>query len=152
VAATAATLFDQAGTLATKAGTDAISQASARPDFAVLMYPVITMDKGRTHPGSRKNLIGADADAALTDRFSAQLHVTPQTPPLLIVQAEDDHTVPPVNAVLMATAAAEQHVPCRLVLLHAGGHGFGMGKPGTEPAEWFGDLLAWMGTRHLLEP
>ena len=137
------------GYAAEAAGHDAISSVSARPDFAILLYPVITMGPG-THIGSRNHLIGAHADAAMIARFSLEEHVTAQTPPLFIVQAEDDHTVPVVNSVMMAAAAAKAGVPCELHLLQKGGHGFGMGKEGAETSAWFDQMLAWMRGRELI--
>ena len=108
----------------------------------VLMYPVITM-KAATHGGSRKNLLGdTPTDAQLT-RFSADERVTAATPPLFIVHAADDKTVPVQNSVMMAAAAAKAGVPCELHLLHAGGHGFGLGRS-EETERWFGQCVAWL--------
>ena len=150
LAATAATLYDQADTLTGKAKSDAASKLSARPDFAVLVYPVITMDATNTHTGSRRNLVGTQPGPDAVERFSAEKHVTPQTPPLLIVHAADDKTVPVANAIMMASAAAQQHVPCELLLFASGGHGFGLGNPGTEAATWFDRMLQWMAVQGVL--
>jgi acetyl esterase/lipase len=143
LAATAATLYDQANTFAGRVNGDAISRVSARPDFAVLVYPVITMDKAASHGGSRKNLIGQDADAALEVRFSADAHVTPQTPPLFIVHAADDKAVPLANAQRMTAAAAKAGVPHELVIYDKGGHGFGLGN-NEQTRTWMPKCLAWL--------
>jgi acetyl esterase/lipase len=151
LAAAAATLFDEADGLSAKAGGDSISKTSARPDFAVLVYPVITMDAKVTHADSRRALIGNAPDAETIERFSAEKRVTPQTPPLMIVTAEDDTVVPPANSLLMAGAAAEQRVPCTLVLLKSGGHGFSLGQPEDDSARWFDLMIAWMRMRRLMD-
>ena len=77
LASTLATHFDEGN----KASNDSIEQQSSRPDFAVLIYPVISMDKKITHMGSHNNLIGENADSALTNLYSNELRVTKQTPP-----------------------------------------------------------------------
>ena len=150
LAASAATLFDQAPSIAGKANDDEISQESGRPDFAVLMYPVITMDAAITNSGSRRNLIGATPSADLIARFSADRQVTPDTPPLLIVTAQDDQAVPAGNSLAMAAAAAEHRVPCVLIMLKTGGHGFGIGQPDAESGQWFPLMLEWLKVRRVL--
>lgn len=151
LAATAATMFDHAPSLAPGAEHDAASACSARPDFAVLLYPVITMGP-LTHQGSLHHLLGSAPDPQQVDRFSVEKHLTPQTPPLFVVAAEDDDIVPVANSTMLASAAAAARLPCELILLHAGGHGFGMGKPGSEAAVWFDAMLEWMKDRRLLPP
>ena len=149
VAATAATLYDRAGTFADKAGHDAASTLSARPDFAVLIYPVISMDRAVAHGGSRKNLLGATPDAALVDTYSADLHVTPQTPPLFIVHAKDDTIVPIANAERMDAAAAKAGVPHEYLAFEKGGHGFNLGS-NEKTRTWFAKCVTWMRSRQML--
>ncbi|MGN6727723.1 MAG: alpha/beta hydrolase [Tepidisphaeraceae bacterium] len=148
VAATAATMYADAKQLPVH---DAIAEVSARPDFAVLMYPVISMRPGVGHRGSRDRLIGKDADAAISDRFSTELHVTPQTPPLFVAQAKDDRTVPYWNAELITQAAEKAGVPHKLVSFDKGGHGFGSGD-NAETKTWFAKCIDWLRSQNLLEP
>jgi len=144
VAATAVTMYDDAKQIPIH---DAISQTSARPDFGVLVYPVITM-RTLTHGGSRKNLIGDKPAEALIARFSADEHVTPQTPPLFITVAEDDKTVPPANSHNMDAAAAKASIPHQLVTYEKCGHGFGLGWGPTQG--WINKALAFLAEQKMV--
>jgi acetyl esterase/lipase len=140
VASMAVTQFD----LGLGSGADAVERQSSRPDFGILMYPVVSMHDPIAHVGSRHNLLGTQASAELMDRYSADQHVTRQCPPLFICHAEDDRTVPVENSLLMAGAAAKAHVACELVLLKSGGHGFGLGIEDGEARIWPGKCVQWM--------
>ena len=84
------------------------------------------------------------------DRFSADQNISKQTPPLFIVHAEDDKTVPVENSLRVAEAASKAGVPCDVVLLKTGGHGFGLGMHGGEPAAWPKLCIDWMRSRQIL--
>ena len=150
LAATAATMYDQTSSFAAAAHDDAASQLSARPDFAVLAYPVITMEAA-THGGTRANLLGPNPTPALLARFSADQHVTPQTPPLFIVVAEDDRTVPPVNSDMMDAAAQKAGIPHELLTYREGGHGFGLGAP-EKTRGWLDKATTWLAKQGLIDP
>ena len=129
---------------------------SARPDFAVLIYPVVTFTGDPAHRGSARNLLGADADAATLERFSLQHRVTAETPPTFLVGSGEDTGVPPENAVLFWEACRENGVPAELHVFAAGRHGFGMGGPASETRgnpgpDWTGSCEAWMRGRGLLD-
>ncbi len=109
LAATAATHFDEA----------------SRPDFQILMYPVISLDLTITHPGTRENLIGKDPKPGLEALYSIELQVTPQTPPAFIFACEDDGTVPVENSLLYFRSLTAAKVPSQLHIFPTGGHGFG---------------------------
>lgn len=123
---------------------DVVDGLSARPDFSILAYPVITFQDGAVHGGSRKNLIGEDASAELKDRFSGELNVNAETPPTFLVHAQDDTGVPIENSLLYYTALHKHGVKASLHIYPAGGHGFafGLGKGAVET--WRDVLLAWM--------
>jgi acetyl esterase/lipase len=146
VASTAATQFDDGDASAT----DAVERQSSRPDFAVLMYPVVSMRDGIAHGGSRNRLLGEHPDASQIDRFSGELHITEKTPPLFLVHARDDKAVIPKNSELFAEAAKRAGVPCELTLINTGGHGFGLGKPGSEASQWPAKCEAWLRERGIL--
>lgn len=115
---------------------------SVRPDFAILMYPVITFGD-KTHQGSKDNLIGKNPSQKLVDLYSNEKQVTPDTPPTFIVMAEDDGTVPVENALLFYSAMIQNHVKGEMHIYQAGGHGFGIhNSKSTE--EWFTWCAAWM--------
>lgn len=140
LAASAATLFnDPEGK--TGAPLDAVS---ARPDFIVLLYPVITMQDAHTHALSRKNLLGAAPTPEMIDHLSLELHVTKETPPALIMQTEDDRTVPVENSLLFYQALRNAGVPAELHLWPKGPHGFGMRADLGEPSTWPLRCDEWM--------
>lgn len=123
---------------------DAADKVSARPDFAVLLYPVLTMQPPFDTTHAKKELLGAHPAQAARDAMSVELQVDAQTPPAFIAQALDDPIAPPENSQLMASALRRAGVPVELHLFRHGGHGWGLGKPGSEPAAWPQLLLAWL--------
>jgi acetyl esterase/lipase len=140
LASTLATHFDE-GDASSK---DSIEQQSSRPDFAVLIYPVITMNKGFTHMGSRTNLLGNDPDSALVNLYSNELQVTKQTPPTFLVHATDDKTVPVENSLRFYEAVKNNGVPVEMHIFPHGGHGFGLALGKGELEDWTNLLVAWM--------
>lgn len=133
-----------------KQSTDKIEQQSSRPDFLVLVYPVISMDARITHGGSLANLLGDKPSDDLVKLMSNDLHVTEQTPPTFIAHAGDDEAVPVANALRFYQALVDHHVPAELHVFEKGGHGFGMRQKG--PIEEWPNLLAhWLKSRHLIE-
>ncbi|MGK5069477.1 alpha/beta hydrolase [Janthinobacterium sp. RT4P48] len=123
---------------------DAADKVSARPDFAVLLYPVLTMQPPFDTTHAKKELLGAHPAQAARDAMSVELQVDAQTPPAFIAQALDDPIAPLENSQLMASALHRAGVPVELHLFRHGGHGWGLGKPGSEPAAWPQLLLAWL--------
>jgi pectinesterase len=137
VAATAATHFKF---IADAANADT---TSVRPDFAVLIYPVISFDSSITHKGSRNNLIGATASDKLTNFFSNELQVDMETPPSFLVHAGDDAAVPVDNSVRYYLACIKNKVPVEIHLYPKGGHGFGMNNKSTDD-NWLERLKNWI--------
>jgi pectinesterase len=137
VAATAATLFKF------KSDANNVDTTSIRPDFAVLIYPVISMDSTITHKGSRNNLIGKNGDAKQTNFFSAELQVGKETPTSFLVHASDDGAVPVDNSVRYYQACIKNKVPVEMHLYQKGGHGFGMYNK-TSDDNWMDRLRSWI--------
>jgi acetyl esterase/lipase len=125
---------------------DPIDRVSCRPDFAVLVYPVITMKPGETHQGSKDNLLGPNPDPALVANFSNETQVTAQTPPTILFLAVDDNTVPVQNSRDFLAALSAANVPGELHEYSTGNHGFGFGAtPDNSPKGWFDvTLYAWL--------
>lgn len=142
VASTAATHFTPVttGAKADAANTDTVS---VRPDFAVLVYPVISFDSTITHKGSRNNLIGSRPTKEATEFFSNELQVTPATPPSFLVHASDDNGVPVENSVRYYQACVKNKVPVEMHLYPKGGHGFGMVNKTTDD-NWLERLKNWL--------
>ena len=124
---------------------------SARPDFSILMYGVLSMQKDITHGGSRKALLGNNPDQGLVDKFSNELNVTPQTPTAFIVHAADDGAVPVDNSIRYFQALKKAGVPAEMHIYEHGGHGFGLAKDhkGTE-STWPEACKAWLKMNGLL--
>ena len=119
------------------------SNTSLRPDFAILGYPVISMDSAICHKGSRDNLLGKKAAAAKIKLFSSELQVTPQTPPTFLVHASDDKSVPVENSVRFYQALIKNKVNAEIHIYQNGGHGFGLNNTTTSDA-WFERAITWM--------
>jgi len=132
-----------AGSLATRHGeqayapVDAADRLSARPDLAGLIYPVISMDAAITHRGSRDKLLGPAPDAAALAAASVDRRVAADTPPVFLVHASDDGTVPVANSLAMYAAMLAAKRPVEMHLFDEGGHGFGVRLGKTVPtAQW----------------
>lgn len=123
---------------------DEIDTLSARPDFSVLVYPVISFVDASVHSGSRKNLLGENPSEGLIKRFSAELNVDANTPPAFLVHAQDDNGVPVENSLLYYQALTKHKIPASLHIYPKGGHGFGFGL-GKGPVDgWRAILLDWL--------
>lgn len=140
LASTLGTHFDSGDAKAA----DTIEQQSARPDFLVLVYPVISMSKPIMHAGSRNNLIGAKPDSSLAKLYSNELQVTKETPPAFLIHATDDKAVPVENSLLFYQALKDNNVPVEMHIYPAGGHGFGLGLGKGYLATWPDRLVEWM--------
>lgn len=123
---------------------DSIDALSARPDFSILVYPVISFRDASAHSGSRKNLIGENANQELMDRFSGELNVNTETPPTFLVHAQDDKGVPIENSLLYYQALHKNGVKASLHIYPTGGHGFGFGLNKGAVESWREVLLAWI--------
>lgn len=127
-----------------------IDQFSCRPDFMLLLYPVITFSEEFGHMGSRKNLIGEGNDWQLVKEYSNELHVTPETPPTFFVLADDDSGVPPHNSVEFYLALKENKVPAEMHIFSQGGHGFGMNKKNLPVDQWPELFYNWMKAQKII--
>jgi len=140
VASTLGTHFDKGEATAT----DSISRQSSRPDFMILIYPVVSLSKSIMHAGSRNNLIGEKPDSTLAKYYSAELNVTKETPPTFIVHATDDKTVPVENSLLLYEALKNNGVPVEMHIYPKGGHGFGLGLGKGYLETWPDRCLDWL--------
>ena len=123
---------------------DATDELSGRPDFAVLMYPVIATSGPAAHAGSANQLRLAGVSADALPRYSPHLNVTAATPPTLIVHASDDATVPVENSLMMYRALRDAGVRGELHVFDSGGHGFGLrGVAGRSAAAWPSLVRSW---------
>lgn len=123
---------------------DEIDQLSARPDFSILVYPVITFNDRFTHGGSKRNLLGENPDPDLVTRFSNELNVDENTPPTFLIHAQDDQAVPLENSTLYYQALHASGVEASLHIYPKGGHGFAFGMGRGAVANWREVLLDWI--------
>ncbi|RDV14818.1 alpha/beta hydrolase [Pontibacter diazotrophicus] len=142
--------FSAGGHLASTAGTHFqessvpnAAQTNLRPDFMLLLYPVISSDKTFAHQGSFDKLLGTGATADRLNEFSNEKEVTAQTPPTFLVHASDDKAVPVKNSIVFYEALLQHEVPAELHIYQNGGHGFGLNNSTTSDA-WFERALNWM--------
>jgi acetyl esterase/lipase len=147
LAASAATMFDDpAGR--TGAALDAVS---ARPDFLMLMYPVITLMPPAAHAGSRHALLGANPAPALVKEMSVETRVSAQTPPTFLVHSQDDGTVPVENSIMFFEALTRAHVPAEMHIFERGGHGMGMSGGHGNASLWPKRAEEWLRDRKLIQ-
>jgi acetyl esterase/lipase len=141
LASTAGTHFD-AGSAES---TDPVERVSSRPDFMVLLYPVITMrGDSITHRGSRLNLLGASPDSSLVRLLSSETQVTRDTPPTFLVHSSDDKTVPVENSLLFYQALRTAGVSAEMHVFEYGGHGFGLAPADRVLSAWTTACESWM--------
>ncbi|MGB1927398.1 MAG: alpha/beta hydrolase, partial [Rubripirellula sp.] len=138
LASTVATHFDRGNPTAD----DPIERISSRPNFAVLVYPVVTMHHP-THRGSRRNLLGDHPTPALLDLYSNEKQVTSETPPIFLAHAIDDRPVPIENSRLLFRALRANGISAKLLELKSGGHGLN-GYQGASWDQWQEQSLDWM--------
>lgn len=115
---------------------------SVRPDFMMLIYPVISFGE-YTHLGSKENLIGKTPSAAQVDLYSNEKQVTANTPPTFLIHAQDDNVVPVQNSLLFYDALLKNKVKAEMHLFQEGGHGFGMNNPKNK-GKWFDWAVSWL--------
>jgi acetyl esterase/lipase len=142
--------FSAGGHLASTAGThyqnvlvDNPGKVSVRPDFMILLYPVISFTDSIGHIGSRSNLIGASPAAGDVRLYSNELQVTTNTPPTFLMHAGDDNVVKVANSIHFYEALQRHQVNAELFIYPKGGHGFGLVNP-TSPDRWLERCLDWM--------
>ncbi len=147
LASTAATHFNDGDA----ASSDPVAKISCRPDFAVLLYPVITMNEQWSHIGSRENLLGKTHDLKLIDFYSNELQVTAKTPPTFLALADDDKGVLPKNSIEYYNALKKNDVPAEMHIFREGGHGFGMRKTGKAHDHWPDIMVEWMHFEKIIQ-
>ena len=143
-----------AGSLATRFGAsvyeprDAADELSARPDAAVLIYPVVTMKQGPAHPGSRRNLLGETPSDTQVAKYSLETLPPADTPPTFLLHAADDASVPVENALLLFSALKAAKVPASLHVFETGGHGFGLRGLDNDPRRVWPEMVMDWGRLH----
>lgn len=119
-------------------------EISSRPDFSLLIYPVISLDTVITHRGTRNNLIGLKPADEQVRRFSNDLQVTASTPPAFLVHSADDKAVPVMNSINYLNALQKKNIPAELHIFRKGGHGYGLAPSGGTESSWPELCIRWL--------
>lgn len=114
-----------------------------RPDFQILLYPVISMGE-TTHQGSRDNLLGRNPSSADIEKYTLQNRVTPDTPRAFVILSSDDDVVDPLNSMDYVAALLANKVPVALHMYPTGGHGFGYSENFVFKRNWTDELETWL--------
>lgn len=134
-----------AATLSTHYNMGPKANASAKPNFSILIYPVISLTPELAHGGSRDNLLGPEKSDELIRYYSNELQVSDQTPPAFLVHAMDDNGVPVENSIAYYLALKKQKIPAEMHLYPKGGHGYGMRTEGKGSlANWPAAMEGWL--------
>ena len=138
-------LAASAGTLYSKyqLGSDAIAKVDSRPDFMCLGYPVISSRKDIAH-GCVRSPLKPNASPDEVAEMSCETNVNAMTPPAFLFHAKDDRGVLPANSEVMYQALEKHGVPARIKLYEKGGHGFGLGRKGTDSVKWLDGFIDWL--------
>ncbi|MDW6001789.1 alpha/beta hydrolase [Vibrio mangrovi] len=130
--------------------TDEIDQHSARPDFAALIYPVVSMREDNRHQGTMERLLGNVPTQEQIDRYSVEYHIHTDVPPCFLLHAADDDAVSVNNSLLLWQALRNHHIPVDMHLFGQGKHGFGINKAKHLPAgEWPQLFHRWLTCQKL---
>lgn len=134
--------FSAGGHLASTVATQSIGEAAA--NFQILFYPVISMEQGITHKGSRDNLLGNNPKRKLVNQYCNEQHINKHTPRAFIALAHDDHAVLPINSLNYYEELCNNKVPTSLHIYPAGGHGFGIRQSFPSHLELLIELKTWL--------
>lgn len=140
LASTVGTRFDPGNSEAV----DPVERYSSRPDFMLLLYPVISFNEEFGHMGSRRNLIGDGNNWEMVQQYSNELHITSDTPPTFLILADDDKTVVPRNSIEFYAALKAHNIPAEMHIFQKGGHGFGMRNNNIPADSWPELFMDWL--------
>jgi len=140
LASTLSTHFDEGD----PGNIDPVEKMSCRPDFSVLVYPVISFTAEFRHSGSRTALLGEDPDPELVRYYSNELQVTSETPPAILIHSGDDKGVPVQNSLAYYQALLTYEIPAELHVYPYGGHGFSLAIGKGHLATWPDRVLDWI--------
>jgi acetyl esterase/lipase len=147
LASTVSTHFD----LGQRASPDPVERVSSRPDFAILAYPVISLDQPHTHRGSQRNLLGEHPDEQLLHSLSTENSVTDQTPPSFLFHTAEDQAVPAENSLKYFSALLRHGVPAELHVFQSGRHGIGLAGQHGDASAWPQLCAQWLKSHRVIQ-
>lgn len=124
--------------------TDPVEQVSCRPDFSILIYPVISFNDDFTHKGSKRSLIGEDPDPELVAYYSNELQVNENTPPAILIHSADDRSVPVQNSLVYYESIIKYNEKSELHVYPYGGHGYSLAIGQGHLSTWPGRVIDWI--------
>ncbi len=127
-----------------------IEKFASRPDFSILIYPVVTMKQPYVHMGSRKSLIGNAPSNEIVEYFSNEMQVKADTPPAILIHSDNDLGVLVENSVNYYLALRKHKIPAALHVWEDGGHGYGLAKGQGSIKDWPNICQNWMIQRKLI--
>ena len=140
LASTLSTHFDEGD----PGNTDPVERMSCRPDFSILVYPVISFTEEFSHSGSRNALLGEDPDPELLRYYSNEHQVTAETPPAILIHSGDDEGVPVQNSLAYYRALLKKAIPAEMHVYPYGGHGYSLAIGRGHLATWPDRVLEWI--------
>ncbi len=133
------------------AGADRYEAVSARPDFAVLLFPVVTLRKPYDTTRTRREIVGEKPSSKAQDEWSLDTHVRKDSPPTIIFASADDPTTPPGHGILLFETLIAAGASAELHMFRDGGHGWGLGKPGQVISQWPALFAKWATSLEIIE-
>lgn len=128
-------------------GLDSVDAASARPDFAVLLFPVVSLRKPYDTTRTRRELIGENPSMEAQEAWSLDTHAAAGAPPTIIFSAADDPITPPGHGIALFQALKAKGAAAELHIFEQGGHGWGLGTPQQILSQWPEIFEAWQTRR-----
>ena len=129
-------------------GSDRFEAVSARPDFAVLLFPVVSLRKPYDTTRTRREIIGTDPGAEAEEAWSLDTHASAGAPPTIVFSAADDPITPPGHGIALFQALVAKGAPAELHIFERGGHGWGLGAPHQILSQWPDIFEAWLTRRN----
>lgn len=123
---------------------DLVERVSCRPDFSILVYPVISFSDEITHAGSKQALLGEDPDPKLVEYYSNELQVNENTPPAILIHSADDNAVPVENSIVYFSAIKEYNKQSELHIYPYGGHGYSLAIGRGHLSSWTDRVIDWI--------
>ncbi|WP_241623042.1 alpha/beta hydrolase [Rosenbergiella australiborealis] len=121
-----------------------ITENKPRLEGMALIYPIVTVEAPYNHSATHRVLVGPLTNLQEEKKWSVQHYINDYSPPLFVIESDDDPIAPPINGQLLLTAAKQHHVPITLIRYKTGGHGFGLGRVGTAESAWPKHYLSWL--------
>jgi acetyl esterase/lipase len=147
LASMAGTRFDAGN----KNSDDPVETFSSRPDFVLMLYPFIFIEEGKLRPTMKERLFGGEDNWEIVKNYSSERNVTSDTPPCMLIHADNDEAVPPLHSIKFYSALKNHNIPAEMHIFTDGGHGFGITKQNLPSDNWPNLFYDWLKTIKIIE-